>query len=57
MDYQDAPTINLSDKQQKINDEMIRKFLRNNDKKVQEQIKKLRNSGYSDKEINEYYAF
>ena len=57
MDFQDAPTIILTDQQQKENAEMVKKFLRNNEKKVREQIQKLKAAGYSDKEIEEYYAF
>jgi hypothetical protein len=57
MDFQDAPTIVLTAQQQKENDETVRKFLRNNEKKVKEQIQKLKESGYSDAEIDEYFAF
>ena len=57
MDFQDAPTIILTAQQQKENDEIVRKFLRNNEKKVKEQIKKLKESGYSEEEIDEYFAF
>jgi hypothetical protein len=57
MDFQDVPITNLTEKQRKESEAIVRKFVQENNEKVQQEIKKLRAAGYSDREIEESFAF
>ena len=57
MDYQNAPEIKLTEKAQKKNEELVRKFVEKHDRAVEQRIKKLKRMGYSDDEIEMIFAF
>lgn len=57
MDFQDVPITNLTEKQRKESEAIVRKFVQENNEKVKQQINKLRTAGYSDREIEESFAF
>jgi hypothetical protein len=57
MDFQDVPITKLSKKQRIESEAVVRKFVQENDEKVQQHIKKLKAAGYSDREIEESFAF
>ena len=57
MDFQDVPITNLTEKQRKESEAVVRKFVQENNENVLRQIKKLRAAGYSDQEIEESFAF
>ncbi len=57
MDFQVVPITKLTEKQRKESEEIVRKFVQENNQKVEEQIKKLKAAGYSDQEIEESFAF
>lgn len=57
MDFQDAPTIIISDEQRKKHEAVVRKVMQKNDRSVQIWEESLRKQGYSDEEIENLMAY
>jgi hypothetical protein len=57
MDFQDAPTITISEDQRKKHEAFVRKVMLKNDRSVQTWKENLRKQGYTDEEIENLMAY
>jgi len=57
MDFQDAPTITISEEQRKKHEAWVRKVMQKNDRSVQMWQENLRKQGYSEEEIENLMAY
>lgn len=57
MDYQDASDLNLTEEQLREHEAEMKRFLERHDLSVKRRIQELKDAGYSDDEIDDFFAF